>query len=382
MVSKELDETIRRAMARARDQGSGLATLEHMLLALTTDREAAAVMRACGADPSDMEAEILAYTLGEAHPDGEGPPGETKPTAGFQRVLQRAAIHVQSGGAPGDEVTGAHVLVATFSERDSHAARVLETHGMTRQAAVAAVVADRRGRASDIPRGGPPAAAEDACPVLTIRERMSLYGILSARHLPGRTFAQTLAAISSDMSASTEEHDAPIASFLVLACRDGGRVLHPGLPGIEAAILAATGVEGTDTASTVASLRSHAGTGGAAARAIAMMSFGTLFSAGMPEAGRLLIDAIADEAQKGILSPEAAATATATAGCLSNWAAGGFVDRAALRPGLSPREIAALPSPPENSGLGNILAKVAEFTIGEEISKASEDLDTRLANAP
>jgi ATP-dependent Clp protease ATP-binding subunit ClpA len=110
------------------------ATLEHLLLSLADDQEAAAVMKACEVDLSALKKSLLNYLDTELKSlvvdDGE----DAKPTAGFQRVIQRAVIHVQSSGR--EEVTGANVLVAIFSERESHAAYFLQEQDMTRYDAV------------------------------------------------------------------------------------------------------------------------------------------------------------------------------------------------------------------------------------------------------
>jgi len=110
------------------------ATLEHLLLSLADDQEAAAVMRACDVDLAALKKSLLNYLDTELKSlvvdDGE----DAKPTAGFQRVIQRAVIHVQSSGR--EEVTGANVLVAIFSERESHAAYFLQEQDMTRYDAV------------------------------------------------------------------------------------------------------------------------------------------------------------------------------------------------------------------------------------------------------
>jgi ATP-dependent Clp protease ATP-binding subunit ClpA len=110
------------------------ATLEHLLLSLADDQEAASVMRACDVDLAALKKSLLNYLDTELKSlvvdDGE----DAKPTAGFQRVIQRAVIHVQSSGR--EEVTGANVLVAIFSERESHAAYFLQEQDMTRYDAV------------------------------------------------------------------------------------------------------------------------------------------------------------------------------------------------------------------------------------------------------
>ena len=134
MLSRNLEQTLHRALAYANARHHEYATLEHLLLALTEDQDAVAVMRACGVDLELLRQELSHYIDSEmqnlVHPAAE----EAKPTSSFQRVLQRAAIHVQSSGR--EEVTGANVLVALFSERESNAVFFLQEQEMTRYDAV------------------------------------------------------------------------------------------------------------------------------------------------------------------------------------------------------------------------------------------------------
>ncbi len=114
--SRNLDESLHRAIAIATERGHELATLEHLLLALTTDQDAAAVMRACNVDLEALRRnlyEFIENDLSNLKTEGDD---QAKPTASFQRVIQRAVIHVQSSGR--EEVTGANVLVALFAERE------------------------------------------------------------------------------------------------------------------------------------------------------------------------------------------------------------------------------------------------------------------------
>jgi ATP-dependent Clp protease ATP-binding subunit ClpA len=134
MLSRNLEQTLHRALALASERRHEYATLEHLLLALGDDQDAATVLRACGVDLDRLKrdlAEFLDKDLAGLVTERGGDP---KPTAGFQRVVQRAAIHVQSSGR--DEVTGANVLVALFSERESHAVYFLQLQDMTRLDAV------------------------------------------------------------------------------------------------------------------------------------------------------------------------------------------------------------------------------------------------------
>ncbi|WP_045448891.1 ATP-dependent Clp protease ATP-binding subunit ClpA [Tepidicaulis marinus] len=133
-LSRSLEEGLHRALALANERKHEYATLEHLLLALIDDRDSAAVMRACNVDLEHLRQQLVQYVDNELQSliidDGE----EAKPTAGFQRVIQRAVIHVQSSGR--EEVTGANVLVAMFAERESHAAYFLQEQDMTRYDAV------------------------------------------------------------------------------------------------------------------------------------------------------------------------------------------------------------------------------------------------------
>jgi ATP-dependent Clp protease ATP-binding subunit ClpA len=130
VLSHNLETSLHRALAQANERRHEYATLEHLLLALTEDQDTVAVLRACGVDLDRLRREVLNYVDNElanlvaAHSD------DAKPTASFQRVLQRAAIHVQSSGCK--EVNGANVLVAMFAERESHAVYFLQAQDMTR----------------------------------------------------------------------------------------------------------------------------------------------------------------------------------------------------------------------------------------------------------
>ena len=134
MLSRNLEESLHRAIALASERRHEYATLEHLLFALTEDRDAIAVIRACGVDIEKLQKELGEYLGGELEMMVASLAEDPKPTAGFQRVLQRAAIHVQSSGR--EEVTGANVLVAMFSERESHAVYYLQLQDMTRFDAV------------------------------------------------------------------------------------------------------------------------------------------------------------------------------------------------------------------------------------------------------
>ncbi|MGH6968823.1 MAG: ATP-dependent Clp protease ATP-binding subunit ClpA, partial [Stellaceae bacterium] len=134
MLSRNLEKTLHRALGYANERRHEYATLEHLLLALTEDQDAMAVLRACTVDIEKLRRELVNYVDNELVNLVATHVEDAKPTASFQRVLQRAAIHVQSSGR--EEVTGANVLVALFAERESHAVYFLQEQDMTRFDAV------------------------------------------------------------------------------------------------------------------------------------------------------------------------------------------------------------------------------------------------------
>ena len=130
MLSRNLERTLHRALDFATQRYHEFATLEHLLLALTDDPEAVAVMRGCHLDLAKLQQDLKTYIDGELANLVNRQIKESKPTAGFQRAVQRAVIHVQS--ASRSEVTGADLLVAMFSERESHAVYFLQSQDVTR----------------------------------------------------------------------------------------------------------------------------------------------------------------------------------------------------------------------------------------------------------
>ncbi|WP_234731358.1 ATP-dependent Clp protease ATP-binding subunit ClpA [Acidocella facilis] len=134
MLSRNLEQTLHRALSLAADRKHEYATLEHLLLGLVDDADAVTVLRACGVDLDKIKKDLTEFLDKDLAGLATDRGGDPKPTAGFQRVVQRAAIHVQSSGR--DEVTGANVLVALFSERESHAVYFLQLQDMTRLDAV------------------------------------------------------------------------------------------------------------------------------------------------------------------------------------------------------------------------------------------------------
>ena len=134
MLSRNLEQSLHRALALATERRHEYATLEHLLFSLTEDDDAKSVLRACGVDTEQLRTDLKAFIDTELDGLKTAARGDAKPTAGFQRVVQRSVIHVQSSGR--EEVTGANVLVALFSERESHAVHFLQVQEMSRLDAV------------------------------------------------------------------------------------------------------------------------------------------------------------------------------------------------------------------------------------------------------
>ena len=169
MLSRDLEKSLHRALALAVERRHEFATLEHLLFALLQDADAIAVLKACGIDidrlgqslESFIDEELEGLTAEEAV--------EAKPTTGFQRVVQRAVLHVQSSGRT--EVTGANILVAIFSERESHAVFFLQEQDMSRYDAVNYIshrIAKVPGHAE--PGGSASGADEDAGEETVVKE--------------------------------------------------------------------------------------------------------------------------------------------------------------------------------------------------------------------
>jgi len=154
-LSRSLEQALHRAIKLASDRHHEYATLEHLLLALLDDPDAGQVMKACNVDVDALRQSLVKYVDEElitlVIEDGE----DAKPTTGFQRVVQRAVLHVQNSGR--DEVTGANVLVALFTERESHAVYFLQEQNMTRLDAVSYIshgIAKRPGMTQQKPVRG------------------------------------------------------------------------------------------------------------------------------------------------------------------------------------------------------------------------------------
>jgi ATP-dependent Clp protease ATP-binding subunit ClpA len=166
--SQNLEQALHKALEYANERHHEYATLEHLLLGLIDDRDAAAVMRACNVNLDELRRRVTLYLDSELEGLVRKGAADAQPTTSFQRVIHRAVVHVQSSGR--EEVTGANVLIAIFAERESHAAFFLQEQEMTRFDAVQYVshgIAKRPGASEPRPaRGidegeGPEAAAGD-----------------------------------------------------------------------------------------------------------------------------------------------------------------------------------------------------------------------------
>ncbi|HEV8691486.1 MAG TPA: ATP-dependent Clp protease ATP-binding subunit ClpA [Ideonella sp.] len=132
MIAQELEVSLHMAFVEARQQRHEFITVEHLLLALLDNPSAAEVLRACAANIEDLRKSLVAFIRENTPTVGGTEEVDTQPTLGFQRVIQRAIMHVQSTGGGKKEVTGANVLVAIFGEKDSHAVYYLHQQGVTR----------------------------------------------------------------------------------------------------------------------------------------------------------------------------------------------------------------------------------------------------------
>jgi len=209
LLSRALEATRNRAIAYASQRNHEYATLEHLLLALADDEDASVVMKSCWLDLAKLKDHLTDYIDNElktlATDDGSDP----ILTSAFQRVMQRALIHVQSSG--GEGVTGADVLVAILAERESHAAYFLEQQGMSRYDAVNGIVKGsgdaptrrRRQRRSPIDAESQSNLRETATPVpasLTAREER----VLRMRFGIGVTTDHTLEELAQQFAVAPE----------------------------------------------------------------------------------------------------------------------------------------------------------------------------------
>ncbi len=164
MIAQELEVSLHMAFVEARQQRHEFITVEHLLLALLDNPSAAEVLRACSANVDDLRKSLVTFIKDNTPQVAGSDDVDTQPTLGFQRVIQRAIMHVQSTGSGKKEVTGANVLVAIFGEKDSHAVYYLHQQGVTRLDVVNFIAHGIK--KSDPPEpaksGEAPADAEDA----------------------------------------------------------------------------------------------------------------------------------------------------------------------------------------------------------------------------
>jgi len=132
MIAQELEVSLHMAFVEARQQRHEFITVEHLLMALLDNPSAAEVLRACAANIDDLRKSLVTFVKENTPTVSGSDEVDTQPTLGFQRVIQRAIMHVQSTGSGKKEVTGANVLVAIFGEKDSHAVYYLHQQGVTR----------------------------------------------------------------------------------------------------------------------------------------------------------------------------------------------------------------------------------------------------------
>src|SRR5690606_23283188 len=155
MIAQELEVSLHMAFVEARQQRHEFITVEHLLLALQDDPSAAEVLRACAANIDDLRSSLSNFVKDNTPRVDGTEEVDTQPTLGFQRVIQRAIMHVQSTGNGKKEVTGANVLVAIFGEKDSHAVYYLHQQGVTRLDVVNFI-------AHGIKKSDPPEAAKSS----------------------------------------------------------------------------------------------------------------------------------------------------------------------------------------------------------------------------
>jgi ATP-dependent Clp protease ATP-binding subunit ClpA len=166
VIAQELEVSLHIAFMEARQQRHELITVEHLLLAMLDNPTASQVIRACGGDIETLRRELTDYISEHTHTMSGTQEVDTQPTLGFQRVIQRAILHVQSSGKK--EVSGANVLVAIYGEKDSHAVFFLHQQGITRLDVVNYIshgiskVTENAGTTKRAPQGEPEAEQEQA----------------------------------------------------------------------------------------------------------------------------------------------------------------------------------------------------------------------------
>ena len=190
MIAQELEVSLHMAFVEARQQRHEFITVEHLLLALLDNPSAAEVLRACSANIDDLRASLANFIKDNTPQVAGSDEVDTQPTLGFQRVIQRAIMHVQSTGNGKKEVTGANVLVAIFGEKDSHAVYYLHQQGVTRLDVVNFI-------AHGIKKGEPPEPAKGAEGV-SEGEEGSSGGEKNEKASPLEQFTQNLNQLAKD----------------------------------------------------------------------------------------------------------------------------------------------------------------------------------------
>ncbi|KKN35398.1 hypothetical protein LCGC14_0783950 [marine sediment metagenome] len=175
MLSKELEQTLSQAFNYARQRSHEFLTVEHLLLALLENGQALAVLKACDVDINILRQELNDFLADNLPTLSEDSERETQPTLAFQRILQRAVMHVQSSG--GTEVTGANVLVSIFSEQQSQAVYLLQKQDVTRLDVVNAIshgdAEDAHDESADIDKTSSDDASEENSPLVLYADNLN-----------------------------------------------------------------------------------------------------------------------------------------------------------------------------------------------------------------
>jgi ATP-dependent Clp protease ATP-binding subunit ClpA len=189
MIAQELEVSLHMAFVEARQQRHEFITVEHLLLALLDNPSAAEVLRACSANVDDLRKSLTNFIKDNTPQVAGSDEVDTQPTLGFQRVIQRAIMHVQSTGNGKKEVTGANVLVAIFGEKDSHAVYYLHQQGVTRLDVVNFIAHGIR--KSDPPEASKPESAAE-------NEEQGAEGKSNEKASPLEQFTQNLNQMAKD----------------------------------------------------------------------------------------------------------------------------------------------------------------------------------------
>jgi ATP-dependent Clp protease ATP-binding subunit ClpA len=191
MIAQELEVSLHMAFVEARQQRHEFITVEHLLLALLDNPSAAEVLRACSANVDDLRSSLTNFIKDNTPQVAGTDDVDTQPTLGFQRVIQRAIMHVQSTGNGKKEVTGANVLVAIFGEKDSHAVYYLHQQGVTRLDVVNFI-------AHGIKKSDPPEAAKGAAESSSNEGEEGGGGEKNEKSSPLEQFTQNLNQMAKD----------------------------------------------------------------------------------------------------------------------------------------------------------------------------------------